>query len=405
MTEVGEIEDVFTTLINPHRDIGAGYIHGVHASDLTSAPSFEEIAPYLSNLLAGRLLVAHNAWFDLSILARGLIRADLPFPAAMPAVCTMRMCSVLLGDVRSRELACEYLSIESGPSHNAEADVLSTIEIFNRLLWDLNDSKMTPGAGTFYWDGSVGRHLVEAWEFPALVGEAARAWRTPVQAVAAPAVCSRDEASQHRVEADTRIARLISRLPAQALDQETAESPEYLALLDRVLLDRLITPGESAEISHALDQWGISVECAQATHRRYLSRLVQAAMRDGVVTDQEEADLQRVCTLLGVEPCVLDEILSNPTAGLNDGIPILALQPGDRITFTGDTSPPRKVLEHMAQVVGLEVKGLAKSTKALVAADPNSESGKARKAHEYGIPVVGEQVFLYALESLRDASS
>lgn len=42
---------------------------------------------------------------------------------------------------------------------------------------------------------------------------------------------------------------------------------------------------------------------------------------------------------------------------------------------------------------GLASGGVTKSTRLLVAADPDSKSGKAAKARQYGIPVVGEATF------------
>lgn len=40
---------------------------------------------------------------------------------------------------------------------------------------------------------------------------------------------------------------------------------------------------------------------------------------------------------------------------------------------------------------------MTKKVKVLVAADPDSLSGKARKARDYGIPVVGEEWLLELL--------
>ena len=42
---------------------------------------------------------------------------------------------------------------------------------------------------------------------------------------------------------------------------------------------------------------------------------------------------------------------------------------------------------------GLASGGISKSTRLLVSADPDSQSGKAAKARQYGIPVVGEAAF------------
>jgi DNA polymerase-3 subunit epsilon len=70
------------------------------------------------------------------------------------------------------------------------------------------------------------------------------------------------------------------------------------------------------------------------------------------------------------------------------------------VSFTGATSLPRESLEAIAASAGLSVGGVIKRSAALVAADPNSRSGKAAKAARYGVPVVSEQVFLYAVERI-----
>src|SRR3712207_1818935 len=61
----GEVESEFETLINPGRDVGPTGIHGISASDVVDAPLFGDVAPHLRSLLAGRVVVALNALFDL----------------------------------------------------------------------------------------------------------------------------------------------------------------------------------------------------------------------------------------------------------------------------------------------------------------------------------------------------
>lgn len=65
--------------------------------------------------------------------------------------------------------------------------------------------------------------------------------------------------------------------------------------------------------------------------------------------------------------------------------------PGATVVLTGDMSRPRSELEAALTSAGYRVAGaVSKKVSLVVAADPDSLSGKARKAREYGIPVVGE---------------
>ena len=91
----GEVEGEFETLVNPGRDVGPTGLHGISASDVVDAPTFSDLAPHLRSLLAGRVVVAHNALFDLRFLAREFGRAGLPIPLS-PSLCTMRLAPLFL---------------------------------------------------------------------------------------------------------------------------------------------------------------------------------------------------------------------------------------------------------------------------------------------------------------------
>lgn len=71
--------------------------------------------------------------------------------------------------------------------------------------------------------------------------------------------------------------------------------------------------------------------------------------------------------------------------------------PGLKVVFTGDRSDhPRDDLVAHARRLGLVVLGgVTKTTDVLVAADPESNSGKAAKARRYGIPVVSAVDFAH----------
>ncbi len=60
----GEVEDHWYTLVNPERDPGPVWIHGLTSDVLEGAPVFADIAEEFAARLDGRVLVAHNAVFD-----------------------------------------------------------------------------------------------------------------------------------------------------------------------------------------------------------------------------------------------------------------------------------------------------------------------------------------------------
>ena len=86
-------EGSWGTLLDPKRDLGdSSAVHGLYASDLAGAPSFEEVAGDLFDQLGGRRLVAHNARFVFGFLAYEAARADLPVIWPTP-ICTLLLAS------------------------------------------------------------------------------------------------------------------------------------------------------------------------------------------------------------------------------------------------------------------------------------------------------------------------
>ncbi|MFD5101311.1 DEDDh family exonuclease [Streptomyces albidochromogenes] len=101
----GDVEDHWYTLVNPERDPGPVWIHGLTSDVLTGAPLFPDIAAELSERLDGRVLVAHNAMFDWSMIAREYARA------ARTAPVQQRLCTIAL----SKELRLPL------PNHKLES--------------------------------------------------------------------------------------------------------------------------------------------------------------------------------------------------------------------------------------------------------------------------------------------
>ncbi|WP_217235825.1 DEDDh family exonuclease [Streptomyces sp. AC555_RSS877] len=95
LDEHGEVEDHWYTLVNPERDPGPVWIHGLTSDVLEGAPLFQEIAEEFSARLDGRVLVAHNAVFDWQMIAREYARAEREAPVRQ------RLCTIAL----SKELA------------------------------------------------------------------------------------------------------------------------------------------------------------------------------------------------------------------------------------------------------------------------------------------------------------
>ncbi|MFF0114851.1 DEDDh family exonuclease [Streptomyces prasinus] len=101
----GEVEDHWYTVVDPERDPGPVWIHGLTREALRGAPLFAEIAGEFATRLEGRVLVAHNAVFDWQMIAREYARARAQAPVKQ------RLCTIAL----SKELALPL------PNHKLES--------------------------------------------------------------------------------------------------------------------------------------------------------------------------------------------------------------------------------------------------------------------------------------------
>ncbi|GAA4572716.1 hypothetical protein GCM10023176_36220 [Micromonospora coerulea] len=78
--------------------------------------------------------------------------------------------------------------------------------------------------------------------------------------------------------------------------------------------------------------------------------------------------------------------------------------PGDTVVFTGAMEPPRWEWEEQARAAALQVGNtVTKKTRLLVAADPDTMSGKAKNAHQYAIPLVHPTAYQKLLAGLTAA--
>lgn len=375
ISEDGSVLSEYETLVNPRRDIGPSSIHGIAASDIIRAPSFDEIAGDLLALLRDATAVAgHNIAFDRNFLAKEFERAGVQFPE-IPLICSYQR----LG--RSSLMACcaEYGIDANEAPHRALADARVTAQLISKLCAEDPDILRANSISGVTW----------------------------------PTVPARNTHCLRREEAmlaNSAPPDYLQRLAARICHDVDAEEPNvlaYLALIDRVLEDRLIDEAEGDAIIDAAIQWGLTKSQVDAAHRQYLQNLVFHALADGVVTNTERRDLHLVARLLGQEDALLDHVLDKAEKQLacveRYGPTVLGAQSanGQRVCFTGELQSKfggqpitREMAEALAEKAGfIVVKGVTKKLDMLVVADPNTQSTKARKARDYNVKIVSEVVF------------
>lgn len=377
----GEIEGEWSTLINPQRDVGPTQLHGITATDVVSAPTFAEVAPDLLRAVAGRLVVAHNATFDVRFLRHELARAGLPLPSEPPALCTMQWSASYL-ETDSRRLAdcCRACGVVLGKAHSAAADAMAAAGLLSHFL---RTCRFEPP-----W-----RELVEsARSYP---------WPPATDPRSTVRRIARSEVRARRP--DEWLDRIIARMPRAALPVVDA----YLAVLEKAMLDNFLAEHEKSALVETALGVGLTRGQVLDVHGSYLSRMAEVALEDRSVTSEEQARLEHAAAMLGLRPSDVVAALAQAQQRGSEGAPAttiasagITLVPGDRVVFTGDMVRSRDEWERRARAAGLEPGGVTKTTKLVVAADPNSLSGKAAKARTYGIPIVTENTFERMLERL-----
>lgn len=363
----GRIEDEWTTLVNPRRDVGASHIHRIAASDVLDAPEFAEISDHVLALLSGRVTVAHNASFDMRFLHAELQRANYAITDRPIALCSMKWAGRLIGAAKLAH-CCEAFGIPLTDAHTALADAYATAQLMPYLLHAWHQSED--------WQSELLRSTSYPW--PQCSTRSSR-FTTALRGQAAP--------DPH--------AWLRTVLEAAWIPATPENEAAYLLVLENALLDRAISRTEGTQLVGTAETSGLSRATIGRLHQDYLRAVAVEALEDGVVTEDERKDLDTVAATLGLGAPYVEEALVWAAADRKADRQStgFALQPGDRVVFTGDMARSREDWVATISSAGLTSGGITKSTRLVVAADPDSMSSKANKARDYGIPVVTETAF------------
>lgn len=367
----GHIIDEYSTLLNPHRDVGPTSIHGISASAVANAPSFQDVVTDLARFLNGAVLVAHNAKFDMRFLKMELDRTGSRY-ADLDPLCTLELMYLGYPSGPRRLLdCCAAFDLPCGHSH----DALEDARMASNLLHFLLGTVPLPSLPSPMWIDSSGESSASAYP------------RAHVESV-------------HR-----RQGSYLSRLVQQLNDESSVgvvsavSIAQYLNFLDRVLEDRRITPEEGEELTAFARELGLGIERVSALHGAYVANLCAIAQGDGTVSTEEMTDLSQVAELLSVADW--RELLEVPGKSRHVASKTSGLGVGNSVCFTGEMAISRDELTERSLRAGLVVKtGVSRKLDVLVIADADSMSAKAKKARELGVRMVAERVFLQMLQDI-----
>lgn len=356
----GKILEEWSTLVNPLRDVGKTNIHGITPSMLSAAPLFEEITNDLFRVINNRVLVAHNFSFDARMLAQELEQHGKEGDIGKGFCTLIASRRILPGSGDSLKSTCDALGIPSISAHSALGDARMTMQIFHHLKED--DQKVTPAKMQY------------------------EKQKNPVPVIV------RNAFSGEQDDALEQIRAFTSKVPFPTSDEKGVA---YLLLLNMAMQDLIISKNEEAELSSWATELGISEYERRELHKGYLDSFIQAALRDGIITTKEKDMIDLVGKALDLEV-----IIPDTPQPIKANVENLAV--GKKVCFTGDAvglsgdSISRSDLESLASKVGLHpVKDVTKKgCDVLVAADVTSMSGKAKKAKDWGIPVISVDKFV-----------
>ncbi|MFH0945424.1 MAG: exonuclease domain-containing protein [Planctomycetota bacterium] len=139
--------ECWSSLVYPEQpmDLGASEVNGITDEDLEGKPIFGAILADLRQRLEGRVIVAHNAPFDLGFLAAEYERAGEEFEAGVvfDTLSLARRCYHFGGNSLGNIL--RQLNIRNRDEHRALGDARATFEVYRRFAADLEASHPTVG--------------------------------------------------------------------------------------------------------------------------------------------------------------------------------------------------------------------------------------------------------------------
>lgn len=374
LDQSGKVIQEFESLVNPHRDVGPTFIHGITASMVHDAPAFSELEQQVLTLLSGTVLVGHNIAFDLRFLKSELPALWAQGDQELPSVCTLRLCRNHLSGLPNNKLEslCAYYGIDNELSHSALSDARATARAFTLLSreFDLYDS------------------------YPA------------------PSVCRRPELTQqincrgysrndHASEPDTVGSSFTFFSPALSKSEDTKTEGiciEYSRQLAASLLDRHLNEQKLDDLGDLIKTHRLNGQQVLAHHQIYLKSLEARYRKSGRVSSLQQEDLSRVRRLL----CIEEETITDSRPLQETALPSLD---GATICFTGSLDilyegqrMTRTRAQELAVRYGMFTRAYVSSrTDYLIASDALSCSTKAKRARALGVPIIDARFFFSLL--------
>ena len=141
----GEVDAVFSTLVDPERPIpaGASRVNNITDDMVRGKPKIETLLGPLSEFCGDDLMVAHNAAFDYQFLHSEYVRHECHTPAGL-VLCSFLMAKKMFPGLANYKLGTlvQHLSIPAGGFHRAEEDATYCGKLFLKIIERMTGSHL-----------------------------------------------------------------------------------------------------------------------------------------------------------------------------------------------------------------------------------------------------------------------
>lgn len=264
-----EIRLVLDTLVNPRRRMAGTEIHGITDDEVRHAPTFADIAPFVARALSGRVMVAHNVYFDMRFLANELGLSG--FVVDFPHVCTMYLPPMLgIGEKRCLDDACREHGISRSHAHSAGADAAASAALLTGFL----PKSAALGVMTY---GDLAKRkkykFVDSFRFKPLDAP---------EPVARPSLLSRGSTQSHYIR------------EADGVLEHRRWVRRYYDVLVTAISDLELTDAEASELKDIARHGSLRAEEIRAAHSRVYAAFINQYLDDAVIDEDERCVLSSV---------------------------------------------------------------------------------------------------------------
>jgi DNA polymerase-3 subunit epsilon len=264
----GRVTDEYATLVDPGRDVGPVFVHGISNSEVRGAPAFADIAGEILDRMDGAVVVMHDGAFVERFLDAEFGRLDLALPLA-PALCSQWLARRTL---RTPDHTLRTLARHAGRTTLDTTSALAAVRTVAALLPQMLAVHAEPL-----------RYLCGLRPMPEL-----DVTREPTTRPA-----------EVRESTDGWMATLLARrrLPAAAAGQVDAQ--RYLDTVIEALADGRLLGGEAQTLTRLGGSAGLGAPAVDDLHGRLLEHLRAAALSDAILTTGQIRQLRTAASALG----------------------------------------------------------------------------------------------------------